>query len=83
MVDNIIVRRAVARWHREILETDNLSTQEWKLARNEWLRGQGIGGIIIGTKRNKSKTIPSFWGSGTQFWFADSEAEIVFILKWG
>lgn len=53
----------------------------WRKARNEFLRNQGVGGIIKEGK--KSKLLPEWWSSASNFWFTNSSDEVNFVLKWG
>jgi hypothetical protein len=78
MVDNNIIGNSLSFLYSTIGR--NIKAKEWCDLRNQFLREQGIGGVIKGTK--KSKSIPSWWPEGTEFWFAEPELEILFILKW-
>lgn len=78
MVSNIIVANALTWWCNT---NPDYPIKEWREVRNKWLRAQGVCGIIKGGK--KSKSIPPWWGDGTQFWFDDGIDEQIFIDKWG
>lgn len=60
---------------------DKQSTKHWTAVRNNYLRSLGVGGIVKDGK--KSKTLPGWWDSGTEFWFETLEQESVFVLKFG
>ena len=67
-------------WFEPNSGLDNPPVKLWRTARNKWLRAQGMGGIIKNGKQSKS--FPSWWGSDSEFWFADSIDEQVFADKW-
>lgn len=52
----------------------------WRDARNKWLRAQGMSGIMKDGKHSKS--IPPWWGSDSEFWFADDIDEQIFVDMW-
>jgi len=59
---------------------EGFSSKEWRDSRNQWMREQGIGGIIKDGKRSKS--IPPWWGSISEFWFIDDESEKEFLRRY-
>ncbi len=79
MIDTRIIGNALG-WFEQNLNPPATS-KEWRLARNEWLRLHGIGGIIKNEK--KSKTLPNWWGSETLFWFTEEKNEEEFVKKFG
>ena len=79
MISNIIVGNALNWWSPNSGVEDS-PVAIWRKARNEWLRAQGIRGIIKDGKRSRS--IPPWWADGTQFWFDDEIDEQIFTDKW-
>jgi len=79
MISNTVVGNAIEWWDKNSgVPTTPVST--WRAERNHWLRGQGVCGIIKEGK--KSRSIPPWWGDGTEFWFDDDIDEQIFIDKW-
>ena len=82
MVSNIVIGEALEHWlANDGKGCDSLPAKEWRKCRNDWLRSQGIGGIIKDGK--KSKAFPSWWGIGTQFWFLSEDQEKSFTDAYG
>ena len=79
MISNMVVANALEWWEPNS-GIVGASVPEWRKARNHWLRAQGVSGIIKDGKRSKS--IPSWWTDGTEFWFADSIDEQIFLNRW-
>jgi hypothetical protein len=77
-VSNVIVGNAIAWW--EPNSGTVARRVEHRATRNKWLRAQGIGGVVKDGKQ--SKTIPDWWGDGTEFWFADEIDEQIFLDRW-
>lgn len=74
MISNTIIGNALEHWlANEGKGCDTLRAKEWRKERDAWLRSQGVGGIIKNNKQSKS--IPDWWGSGTQFWFLSEDQE--------
>lgn len=61
-------------------EVSALRAAEWRKERNAWMRSQGIGGIVKDGKRSKS--IPNWWPSTSEFWFTDEEKEAEFLRNY-
>ena len=76
-VSNVIVGNAIEWW---VDTNPDYPIFEWRKERNKWLRAQGIAGVMKDGK--KSKTIPNWWGDGTEFWFTDEIDEQIFVDKW-
>jgi hypothetical protein len=78
-VSNVIVGNAIE-WFEPNSGVVDAPVAEWRTARNKWLRAQGMGGVMKDGKQ--SRTIPKWWGDGTEFWFADEIDEQIFVDKW-
>lgn len=82
MISNTIIGNALEHWlNNDGKGCNALPAKEWRKCRNDWLRSQGIGGIIKNNKQSKS--IPDWWEMGTQFWFLTEDQEKSFIDAFG
>ena len=81
MISNMVVANALEWWEvNSGIIAAGVGADEWRKFRNHWLRAQGISGIIKNGKQSKS--IPPWWADGTEFWFADSIDEQLFLHRW-
>lgn len=67
-------------WFTKNTNTPSTPVSEWRKARNEFLKSEGVGGVVKNGKNSKS--FPPWWGITTQFWFADPIKEKDFVDKW-
>lgn len=77
MVDATIIGNALSWFEKN--QSPPTDAKGWRRARNEWLRLQGVGGVVKNGKNSKS--IPEWWGSCTSFWFTEEKDEKEFIKR--
>lgn len=55
-------------------------TKKWFIDRNQWLKSQGIGGMVIND--NQEEEIPDWFFINDEFWFVNEAKETLFVLRW-
>lgn len=73
-----IVGNAVE-WFAAVEPTRRVN-KKWFIDRNQWLKSQGIGGMVIND--NQEKEIPDWFVINDEFWFVNEATETLFVLRW-
>ncbi len=54
--------------------------ENWFINRNQWLKSQGIGGMVINDKLEEK--IHDWFFINDKFWFVTESEESLFVLRW-
>ena len=73
-----IVSNAV-KWFSTV-EPTRRANKKWFIDRNQWLKSQGIGGMVIND--NQEEEIPDWFVINDEFWFVNEATETLFVLRW-
>ena len=74
-----IVSNAV-KWFAAAVEPTRRANKKWFIDRNQWLKSQGIGGMVIND--NQEEEIPDWFFINDKFWFVTESEESLFVLWW-
>ena len=73
-----IVGNAV-KWFAAVEPTRRVN-KKWFIDRNQWLKSQGIGGMVINDKLEEK--IHDWFFINDKFWFVTESEESLFVLRW-